>query len=309
MVHSIFQYVVSVVALILLLAPQVQAHDHMRPPDVYRLITAISQEIEQLRWIMGAPTNRQRLPDVENASPYEVYFQVLTLHEKSDRLAYQQTHKNGPPASTPIGDISPADVYRTLQAARGRIQALGYNYSSFVAAKLPPIENHRTPSDVFKAVVQTNRQLNLMLEQRFAPSDVYRQVTRAGEYAIAILATYPNPSPPPKTPAVALGKRPADVFQHLLETYELVHRLGIKMGHPMLTLNSWTDNVDAVQPSDVYDIASIIVSELAYVHKRRPGALEPQPVQRFYGKIPSDVCQRVEVLNRLLNELVARNQQ
>lgn len=293
--------------LCLLLPATAHAQTQIEPPDVFRLITALTEEIEQIRWNTGAERNEQQAPEVTGVSPHEVFFQAMTLFEKAERLAFEKTHQSGPIPLQPSGEIKPLDVYAMLQAARSRIQALGYTYDNFRAAKLPARNHGKTPTDVFKAVVQANRQLNLMLERRFSPSDVFRQATMAGEYALSILTTFETQAPPPASPPRKLGKRPQDVFQLFLETYELVHNLGHNLGIEMLHLKQWTEGEYMIHPSDVYDVASIIVSELAYVQKQRPGTVKPRPVQRTYGKIPADVYQRVEVLNILLKEMVARS--
>ncbi len=307
-VHTLLSVLLgSIMISLCLMVSQAEADEDIAPPDVFQLISAIDSEVEQIRWNMGTPLNFAQAPDVSNVSPHEVYFQTITLFDKADRLVFEQTHQSGITPVRTSGEIRPVDVYTMLEAARSRIYALGHRFDDFSKAELPPRDDSRTPTDVFQAVVQLNRQLNLMLEHRFSPSDVYRQVTMAGEYAISILTTFAKQAPPLAKPDRVLGKRPVDVYRRLKETYALVHELGKKMGRPMLTLNSWMEHEDRILPSDVYDVASLLVSELAYIYKTRPGAPEPRAVHRGYGKIPSDVYQRVEVLNVLLKEMIARS--
>jgi len=52
-----------------------------------------------------------------------------------------------------------------------------------------------------------------------------------------------------------------------------------------------------------------VVAELAKVYAGLPDAPEPRSVERFYGKYPSDVCQRVGVLGEVLKEILVARQE
>ena len=61
--------------------------------------------------------------------------------------------------------------------------------------------------------------------------------------------------------------------------------------------------INRATPSDVYDIVSLLVSELAFLHAALPGA-EPPHKSYFPGrKFPSDVYQRVGILEKQLAQL------
>ncbi len=60
-------------------------------------------------------------------------------------------------------------------------------------------------------------------------------------------------------------------------------------------LNLASQNLDRpdIQPNDVYDLATLVISELAYLHAHLPHTPPPQPV-RLHGPIlPSHVYQQV----------------
>ena len=61
-----------------------------------------------------------------------------------------------------------------------------------------------------------NRQLNLLLERRFAPSDVYMQVTQAIGYAARQLAHNRDAMRIPDTPPFERNKQPGSVYFRLV---------------------------------------------------------------------------------------------
>ena len=58
-----------------------------------------------------------------------------------------------------------------------------------------------------------------------------------------------------------------------------------------------------IGPSDVYDLAALLVSELAHLHAQKTNALPPR--RTFYPgrKLPSHVFQRVGVLSRQIDAI------
>lgn len=302
-----YRFTVAAFLLIILLTPASRVDAaQIEPPDVFKLVSQISAKIEKLRWYMGRPKLGQGPPKVRNVAPHEVFFQAMTLFEKTNRLAFELTLVNAEPPTIPEGAITPGNVYTVVQAAQLRLQHIEYSMGINLGTTNPPRENFRTPTDVFKAVVQANRQLNQLMDKRFSPSDVYRQVTVALSYADRILAGLPNVAPPPEPTQIIPGKLPVDVYRQLLNSYKLIVRIGEKRGRKTLVLDSWTADEEHIRPSDVFDIASLLVSELSYIHKTFPGAQPPRNIVWQRGKFPSDVYQRAVVLENLLKEVLKR---
>ena len=67
--------------------------------------------------------------------------------------------------------------------------------------------------------------------------------------------------------------------------------------------NTAVTTTNDVTPSDVYDVASLLVSELAYLHARLPNAGAPRSSYNPGDKLPSHVYQRAGMLERQLSEL------
>lgn len=277
-----------------------------RPADVYQLTAQLAQEVEKLRWYMGRPINEQEPPVVTDVSPHEVYFQAKLLVRKSSKLSFELTFEQHSIPEAPVGRIKPRDVYELVRVASLQIRQIAEELNlKDLLVPLPPFDPTKTPTDVFKLVVQTSRQLNLLIYRNISPSDVYQTVTTAISYTDAILNTLPNPPVPPQAIPVTPGKRPEDVFVKLHETYRRVENIGKKMGLDMMTLERWTNSKD-IQPSDVLDLASTIVAGLTHIHENSNGADTPQPIRWQHGMFPSDVFNRVLVLESQLDKIEQR---
>ena len=97
---------------------------------------------------------------------------------------------------------------------------------------------------------------------------------------------------------------PADVYRLLLECLELVRSIAEQSDLQILELSVDDTDIDNVTPSDVYDIASLLVSELAYVDRVLNGS-PPERKSWYPGrKVPSDVFQRVGILETQLIQIV-----
>ncbi len=274
------------------------------PADVLARADWVRAELEVLRFHMGRPKNRQTPLKVTNAAPREVFFQAITLFRKANRLSFEITRTEAPEPETPSAHlIRPVHVWHVTNAALERILIVKQHLGLAEA----PVEEARdtatTPSDVFAAIVQANRQVNLLLDRRLAPSDVFQKVTLAVNYAARLLAVFPEAIRIPRAPTFEAGKRPVHVYRRLLSCFEILGRIAEQSGISTLRLEQVTAAEATVTPSDVYDIASLIVSELAYVHSQlsdtRPPARSHYPGLKF----PSHVFQRAGLLKAQLTAL------
>ena len=60
---------------------------------------------------------------------------------------------------------------------------------------------------------------------------------------------------------------------------------------------------EGVTPSDVYDMATLLISELDYLWTHAENAVSPRPAYYPGRKLPSHVYQRAGLLERQLAEL------
>ena len=167
-----------------------------------------------------------------------------------------------------------------------------------------PADQAKTPTDVFRSIIQANRQLNILLTQNFSSSDVYQQVSRAIGYAFRLRA-HVAPARMPEPPAFEAGKRPADVYRKLFECFQHLRDIAAFSHIEMLDLKVREADVESAEPGDVYDMASLIVSELAYLHAQLKDARPPYKIYPPGLKFPAHVYQRAGLLETQLIELQA----
>ncbi|QDU62774.1 hypothetical protein Pan216_36440 [Planctomycetes bacterium Pan216] len=252
---------------------------------------------------MGRPVNTQGKLRLRGAAPREVYFLARTLFRKADRLSAERTHEHGAELDTPEGEITAADVLEVIDQAQRRVDRVLQRIDP--DATLPP-SAPRTAADydqLSQEIVQANRQLNLLLDRRFSPNDVYENVTTGISYAARLLAEFPGAQRVLAPPEFESRKRPANVYRRLIECFGRIRIISEASGVQTMTLDVDEEAIDRATPSDVYDIASILVAELADLHRRLPDSHPPRRVVYPGQKLPSHVFQRVGLLEKQLVEL------
>lgn len=164
----------------------------------------------------------------------------------------------------------------------------------------PAHDAANTPTDVFRSAVQANRQLNLLPDRDTEPSDVFQQVTLGVAYASKLLDRFPGATTLPEPPPFEVGKLPVDVYRRLLECIDLIRQIAGNSGKQMLELDVNEAHLDGIVPSDVYHIAALAVSELAFLHGQLADADAPRTVYYVGRKFPSHMYQRTGLLKRQL---------
>ena len=274
------------------------------PADVLARLGLLHHELEAIRLEMGKPKESKQLAIAMNAAPHEVYFQAVTLFLKANRLALELTGSTGvqPDFVSPL-EVRPYHVWQLVNAAYGRILAVKEELGLTQSFSEPAKDPATTPNAVGYAIVHTNRQINRMLERRFSASDVFQQVTVAIKYAATLFRQFPGAAPMPAPPPLERGKQPADVFFRLAECYQRLEMIAQHSQLRIVQLDTSRARRADIRPSDVYDMATLLVSDLAYLHAHLkhvdPPAIVPYPGRKF----PSHAYQQAGLLHVQLREL------
>lgn len=287
----------------LVVAKETPTADMVKPPDVYSRVGLARADLELIRHVMGRRENQQPEFGVSDAAPREVYFQALTMFRKAERLCFEHTRQHAAEPELPAGTIRPADVLNVVNATLDCLGQVKAKLGIKVSSRQEQREPNKTPTDVFRSIVQANRQLNLLLEHQFAPSDVFQQVTRGIGYSTHLLRAFPNSTTIPEAPVFEPGKTPGDVYRRLLNCFERIRSVAKASGLRVLELEPTEAQITGAEPSDVYDVASLLVSELAYLHSQLANAGPPRDVYYVGRKFPSHVYQRAGILEHQLVEL------
>ena len=288
--------------------PPVSGHklsiQSITPADVFARVQLVRKELDDIRFEMGKPQSREVGLLVEEATPHEVFFQAKTFDHKVARLTRELTEQAAPLEEKELpGDIRPFHVWKVVDTSLRRIlslkQKLGLTLTNSEA--LPDPET--TPTQVFFVIGLANKQLNLLLLHQFSPKDVAEQISLGMEYTTHLLRKFPTAPAPAPLPSLERGRIPWDNYSRLIDCYmvlgDIARASNIKM------LNLATQNLDRpdIQPNDVYDLATLIISELAYLHAHLPNALPPKQ-GRLHGPIlPSHVYQQAGGLLAQLHAL------
>lgn len=277
--------------------PPVSGHEvsiqSITPADVFARAQMVRKELDDIRFEMGKPKSRDVGLLVEGATPHEVFFQAKTLDQKVARLTRELTEQAETLGEKDLpGDIRPFHVWEVVDTSLHRIlslkQKLGLTLTNSEA--LPDTET--TPTQVFFVIGLANKQLNLLLMHQFSPKDVAEQLSLGMEYTTHLLRKFPTAPPPAPLPSLERGRIPWDSYSRLIDCYmelgDIARASNIKM------LNLANQNLDRpdIQPNDLYDLATLIISELAYLHARLPTILPPQQVSLHGPILPSHVYQK-----------------
>ena len=287
--------------------PGLRGQEAITTPEVHLLARTIQEEIEIVRWQMGRPLEtRPRIPLSEVAIRVN-FRQAMTLWRKVNQLGVELVGGGETPPIVPVprgGAYGPAQVHQVLVSVFDRLQEIRAGAGIVGRSDLaqappePPLDPTANPSDVFQVIVQCNRQVNRMLERQFQPGDVFQQVQQAIYYTSDILSASGDPDPFPAVPEYITGLRPGDVYGQLLLVFE---RLSVGFESLGIDMVRWSGGVyevdDSLTPSDVFDLATLLLSELEYLHSLVPQSRAPLLVPHPGLRFPSDVYQQVGILS------------
>ncbi len=272
--------------------------------DVHALMNLIHADVERIRFEMGGPLYEPWPLVIREADPREVYFLARTLFLKADRLCFEQTREQGISPGLRSGEIRPGHVYQVIQAAQERIEHVKAGLGILVKNPAGVPDPSKTPSDVFLSILHANRQINLLLEKSFSPSEVYREVTRSVNYTARILALFPDVKRIPEAPAFQGGKQPKDVFAQLLTCFQVVNRIAEQNNIHLLHIEVDELYYPRITPGDVYDLATLLLAEIVHIHSLAVDVGPPKAAFYPGRKFPSQVFQRAGLLERQLQTLL-----
>jgi hypothetical protein len=266
------------------------AHCHARARRLLAEVTLIRDE-------MGRAEDARPLPEITDAKPREVYFEALSTWRKVDRLATEIGAHTArfTQVTPPLRELRPGHVLGVIDGVLAHIDAIKQELHLTDKAAEPSVETGRQPSDVLMVLIGVNRNLSRCLERPFTPADVFHQVALASTYAVRLGATA-------EQAPFERKRKPKDCYDHLLACHERVATLIRKRGESALAARGTPGDV---LPGDVYDLASLVLGDVAFLHALTPDvqplhAFEPPPSGH---RLPAHVDQLVRTLDAQLAQL------
>ena len=277
------------------------------PADVLARVELVRKELDDIRFEMGKPKSLEVGLLVKEASPHEVFFQAKTLDQKVARLASELTEQTEPLEEKDApSDIHPFHVWKVVDTSLRRIlslkQELGLTLTNSEA--LP--DANTSPTQVFFVIGLANKQLNLMLLHQFSPKDVAEQLSLGMGYTANLLRKFSPGTTQAPLPSLERGRLPWDSYSRLIDCYTVLGDIARASHIKMLHLAAQNLGRPDIQPNDVYDLATLIISELAYLHAHLPNALPPEQSKLHGPILPSHVYQQA---GGLLAQLQALNKE
>jgi hypothetical protein len=269
--------------------------EDVRPADCHARALRVAGEVALIRDEMGRSPDGRPMPEISDAAPREVYFEAVAMWRKVERLAREVgAIALDPPSDAPLlTDVRPGHVLAVIDATLGQLVAAKGRLGVGDAAVEPAPDARRQPADVLVALVGINRELSRALERPFTPEDVHGQVALAVAYIGRVLAA--RGVTPPGPARFERRRRPADCYERLEACLERLGALIKVAGHGALAVRG---KVADVVPGDVYDLASLVLGEAAFLHALTPDAAPVHGFTPLIGghRLPSHVHQLARTL-------------
>ncbi len=287
-----------------------QTPDNVRPHHVFAHVQWVQEELDLIRLEMGKPLDLRPDINVIRVSPHEVFFQAITLFNKANRLSLEKTKQWGTTPSTPKGNIRPANVYHVVDQALQKILEVKQHFKIPETVDKPEVDPIHTPVDVFREIVQANRQLNILLDTKYGPHDVFQQVGQARNYLQVLMKNFSDTNRELRPPEFERRISPKQVYRSVYNNFQTVRAIYLNSGLAPIELE--IDTTISVTPSDVYDLASLVVSQLDFLYRQSKASEAPKQFVYPGSKLPAHVYQHTGWLQKdleALNDQVLANPQ
>jgi hypothetical protein len=280
------------------------AQPAIEPMHVLQYAQKLSVQINALAQAMGIKTKQHVMLEVSSVSPKTVYYQAATLYQKAQRLRYEFSNIAGQPIDGFKVDAKPADVLFLLNQVGANLNHVGVRLKLVPPSQSKPLKPDAKPQHVYALIVQMNTALNQLLDFKFAPADVFQQVTTAMSYASSILSSVPGVKSTYDADGFIANIEPLDVYNRLLDTQTVLQQAKTTLGLNAISIKH-SSGLKTPNPADVYDLATLMLGELVDLHHYMN--IKQQPPKGYYpGKvIPSEVFQRVGILQKQVNAIAS----
>jgi len=272
--------------------------------DIYRQSVAIRQIMDQLSFVMGKKRMLHPRLIVENAQPWDVWFQAVAIYNKTSLFAFQYTRQTYPEISSI--DANQANLENIWNILHQTLIILYRLQPVLDVRKAITIDMPKSPltlTDVSKLLIEFNQRINDMGWVQVSPAETYGELTKAIYLAAALLADSPEPQEIPDAPAFERGNTPNQVYRRLLDIMDIINRISERQRIPSIKIRVEDLTTDNIHPSDVNDMTYFIIARLQafyYLKYQKNKEIEAY----YHGwKFPSHIFQRAGILQRQVQHL------
>lgn len=270
--------------------------EEVRPGHCYGRAQRLLAEVNLVRDELGRGEDHRPAFEATDAPPRACFFAALAVWNQTERLAAELGVGGGRLAmpASPAGGILPGHVLEVIHGVLARVEEIKARLGVAERVPEPALDLDRQPGDVLATLVKTSRQLALLLERPFSPGDVFSVVALASTYASRLGGTA-------EPQEFARRKQPRHCYARLLACHNAVAERIRARGDKAMTLKGVPTDV---VPGDCYDLAHLVLCEVAYLHaiaNAAPvGAFEPAAAGH---RLPAHVDQLARTLEAQLQHV------
>lgn len=268
--------------------------------DAARVTNAVAHlraDIDGMRFVMGASVVAPARWEVSQAAPRHALYTAQTLFAKVSRLAHEVAGEPllEPPASSAV---TPAAVLAMVASTHERLRIL-LAHVGVEPARSASESTYATWADALVGMVDANQQLNALLVHEYRLAEIYDLVVES----IAHVAGIAN-APVPRLPRLVVGKTPTDVYQRLLDCYQLTRQTEALRDMRTLRLNLRRERRRAdVPPSEAYDLMRLLLADIAGIAQGLQAPPKAVPFSRPDYIYSAHVYRLADVLAKMLETL------
>ncbi len=266
-------------------------------------LALFSRDLEQTRCFMGVPQVSPVDLGIRKPLLRDLYAQILVTWKKANRLLFEIKSLNGISQNSPPINDDGADTLNRLRDAHQMLRQVMEALPIAPFTEPMPAAVPKSNAEIFDEVVRVNRQLDLMLERRPSPIDIFQELSLGIGYSARLLSRYPRAIRIPLEPPFEPGKQPKEVYSRLINCLQIIIRIFNTLNLPILQIDTPQTSVDLLKPSDVYLVATIIIVQLDVLYQHL--GIDKRPLQPIYPgpKFPSHNYQRAGILEAQLQQL------
>ncbi len=272
------------------------------PADVLARVNLVEAHLDAIRHYLGRPPAPNPAIVVHDASPREVFFAASNLRRRLASFELERLRQATPWREPPPQNVSSADVLKQVNRALTVVLRIRGALNIQTAVEEQPESDDVTPSQVMNQLIQVGGLVNNLLDTPATLGIIYTGITHATLIGLELHRVLTSKLMP-DTPAWEPALTNEDAMKHLIACYELLRSVYTKLKMPLAEVRLVDDLPRYISADDLSNLVALMIAEMVHLSSRVPGterAPDPYPVG---PKIPSDLVQRLRLLESILTDV------
>ena len=270
------------------------------PSHVFQQTEDIISEVKLLRQALNAndfPLEPEYQLLKQSIHVYSKGLEVLTKVSRIQSKLGMQAVEVG---TIPLVRVTPSQVFGLTQRILTELRRIKSNLGVSTSIQPAAFVGNKQPSHVYRNMWRASYMLDAMVKA-IKPSDVYGR----GLYInneLDIIAKHLQVSLDGiKEPRRKERIRPKQVAERVIRNYYNLSRLQDKLGMPKARIQGIS--LERIRPSDVYDLAGMLIAELVLIKVHLGITTVAVPTSPVDGKQPADVLVQMELAGKKIAQI------